>query len=261
MRHSPCFASREHWSFTRGGSCHPGGRSPPIFAAEMIPVFSTSRRTDAHFAQGNRPVSSDAVRGPAPTDGANWWAVHTLSRREKELARRLLEMRIPFYCPIIPKKGKSPSGRVRVSHVPLFSGYVFLRADHDMRTRVLMTQLVLKTLQVTEPAQFFEDLRRIRMLIESNVPSVDRIAYPAGPAGEGHQWTLAGGRGGGRPASRRRAVIGGRLVPAAGSLGRDRGLSGGGHLTLRYPLLDWHSGGIVPAPQLLGRFTSASGQR
>ncbi len=33
-----------------------------------------------------------------------------------------------------------------------------------------MTQLVLKTLQVTEPARFFEDLRRIRMLIESNVP-------------------------------------------------------------------------------------------
>ncbi len=105
-----------------------------------------------------------------PMDGASWWVLHTLSRREKELSRRLREMEVPFYCPMIPRKGKSPSGRVRVSHVPLFSGYVFVRADYEVRTHVLMTQLVLKTLEVTEPACLFEDLCRIRALIESQVP-------------------------------------------------------------------------------------------
>jgi len=97
----------------------------------------------------------------------SWWALYTLPRREKNLMRRLRAMKIPFYGPVVEHRGQSPNGRRRVSHIPLFAGYVFLRGTDEQRRRSLTTGCVSRCLAVPDPESLTNDLRRLRQLIES----------------------------------------------------------------------------------------------
>jgi transcriptional antiterminator RfaH len=100
----------------------------------------------------------------------SWWALYTKSRHEKKLMRRLLAMETAFYCPMVPRRCQSHSGRVLVSYVPLLSGYVFLFGNHDRRHAALTTNCVSQSLQVTDVPQFVHDLNQIRQLIETGAP-------------------------------------------------------------------------------------------
>ncbi len=104
------------------------------------------------------------------TAESRWWVLYTLSRREKELMRRLIGMEVPFYCPLIARKNRSPSGRVRTSHVPLFPGYVFCWATPEQRQLALTTNCISRTLPVVDHETLVHDLRQIRRLIESDTP-------------------------------------------------------------------------------------------
>jgi transcription antitermination factor NusG len=104
------------------------------------------------------------------TESDRWWAMYTLARREKELMRRLRAMEIPFYCPLLPRRSRSRAGRVRTSFCPLFSGYVFVRADADQRLLALTTNCISQTIPVADAEELLRDLRQIRVLIEANVP-------------------------------------------------------------------------------------------
>lgn len=99
-----------------------------------------------------------------------WWAVYTLSRREKDLLRRLRALDIGHYCPLVKKRQKSPSGRVRTSYVPLFAGYVFLRANEEQRIKALGTNCISKCLPATDAAGLVHDLRQIQRLIDAEQP-------------------------------------------------------------------------------------------
>lgn len=102
--------------------------------------------------------------------GAQWWALYTLPRREKELMRRLRGMEIYHYGPLIKRRTRSPSGRVRTSHVPLFGNYVFLRGSEEHRYLAVTTNCVSRCLEVNDGGQLVRDLRQIRRLIESDAP-------------------------------------------------------------------------------------------
>ncbi len=99
-----------------------------------------------------------------------WWALYTLSRREKALMRRLVSLEVPFYCPTIAKRHRSPAGRIRISHIPLFSNYVFLYADELQRYQAVSTGCVSQHLEVVDGAELCHDLRQIQNLIVSGVP-------------------------------------------------------------------------------------------
>jgi len=101
---------------------------------------------------------------------APWWALYTVSRREKQLMRRLRQMEIPFFGPVIERRTRSASGRVRISNVPLFAGYVFLRGDEEARYRALTTNCVSRTLPVPDPVTLVNDLRQIRQMIAADMP-------------------------------------------------------------------------------------------
>jgi transcription antitermination factor NusG len=105
----------------------------------------------------------------ASSEGA-WWALYTLPRREKDLMRRLLRMEIPFYGPLVKRRSRSPAGRSRTSHVPLFPGYVFLYGSEEQRYRSLTTNCVSRCLQVSDGVQLAQDLRQIHQLISSEAP-------------------------------------------------------------------------------------------
>ena len=99
-----------------------------------------------------------------------WVAFYTLSRREKDLMRKLAAATIPFYAPLVKRRLRSPGGRVRLSFVPLFPGYVFSLVDDDQRRTALATNTVARWLPIGDPAGFMSDLRNIKRLIASDQP-------------------------------------------------------------------------------------------
>lgn len=102
--------------------------------------------------------------------GSQWVAFYTLSRREKDLMRKLEAASIPFYSPLVRRRLKSPGGRTRWSHVPLFPGYVFSLVDDDARRAALATNTVARWLPVADPGALVADLRKIQQLIASDRP-------------------------------------------------------------------------------------------
>lgn len=109
-----------------------------------------------------------------------WWAFYTLSRREKELMRRLRALEVPHYSPTVAKAARSPKGRVRTSYLPLFSNYVFVYGGHSERGLTLATNCISRCLPVTDGLELTRDLRRIRQLLESGLPVTAEEKIQAG---------------------------------------------------------------------------------
>jgi len=113
--------------------------------------------------------AAQAIDGRAVGE-LGWVAFYTLSRREKDLMRKLEAATIPFYAPLVKRRMRSPGGRTRLSFVPLFPGYVFSLVDDDQRRTALATNTVARWLPIGDPAGFVSDLRNIRRLIATEQP-------------------------------------------------------------------------------------------
>jgi transcription antitermination factor NusG len=98
-----------------------------------------------------------------------WWVLHTRPRAEKSLARKLLRSTTPFFLPLCKRQWRH-RGRLLRSYVPLFPGYVFLRADSHSVFRTLETNLVARVLPVPDQAQLHSDLSRVYCLIATDAP-------------------------------------------------------------------------------------------
>jgi transcription antitermination factor NusG len=113
--------------------------------------------------------AAQAIDGRAVGE-LGWVAFYTLSRREKDLMRKLEASTIPFYAPLVKRRMRSPSGRTRLSFVPLFPGYVFSLVDDDQRRTALATNTVARWLPIGDSAGFVSDLRNIKRLIATDQP-------------------------------------------------------------------------------------------
>ncbi|VAX37156.1 hypothetical protein MNBD_PLANCTO02-1770 [hydrothermal vent metagenome] len=112
-------------------------------------------------------------------EGMGWWAVYTISRREKELMRRLEPMGISFYCPMIEKKYRSPAGRARISYVPMFSNYVFVHGDEETRHKIWTTNCVSQCVTVPDGEKLTHDLKQIKQLITAGAPvTLEELLQP-----------------------------------------------------------------------------------
>lgn len=170
--------------FQKGDSCHPWERSARIEWREpfkirpfqdnlLQPIASPwigfrmpilPREPDVYPAE-----LFDCV-DPSEMPPGQWWTMYTLARREKELMRRLRGLDVAFYAPLVPKRTRSPGGRVRESHVPLFASYVFVYGNEQQRHQALTTNCVSRCLNVPDGARLMHDLRQIRRLIELDAP-------------------------------------------------------------------------------------------
>src|ERR1041385_7594687 len=97
------------------------------------------------------------------TADAPWEIAHLRSRQEKAVARLLLDGEIPFYLPQI-KQTTRRSGRTFVSHLPLFSGYIFLCRVAGLRQPLWRTSAVVHMVEVSDQAQLTAELLQIRQL-------------------------------------------------------------------------------------------------
>ncbi len=97
-------------------------------------------------------------------EGNRWYVIHTLSRREKELMRRLKKQQISHYSPLAASRRRSPAGRIRTSYLPLFRGYVFVQGSEEDRYRAMTSGCVVNCLEVADPNELIRDLRRVQLL-------------------------------------------------------------------------------------------------
>ncbi len=112
----------------------------------------------------------DLLDGELSSDNRRWWALYTLSRREKQLMRLLRGSKTPHYGPLVPRRYRSPAGRIRVCHQPLFSNYVFLYGNDDDRGDALATNCVSRSITVDDGMKLATDLRRVQRLIMLGQP-------------------------------------------------------------------------------------------
>ena len=115
------------------------------------------------------------------TADAPWEIAHVRSRREKAIARLLLDAAIPFYLPQVQQTRKT-SGRTLVSHLPLFPGYVFLRRVDALRQTLWRTSAVANMIEVADQMQLTAELLQIRMLQAKGAvltPHVDLVVGDA----------------------------------------------------------------------------------
>jgi transcription antitermination factor NusG len=131
-------------------------------------------------------VADDSVHG------GHWVAFYTLSRREKDLMRKLEAAEVPFYAPLVKRRLRSPGGRVRFSYAPLFPGYVFSRVDDDQRRTALATNTVARWLPVADPAGLLADLRSIKRLVDADRPLTPEARLEAGQEVRVRSGALAG---------------------------------------------------------------------
>jgi len=103
------------------------------------------------------------------TEG-RWFACYCRPSQEKQLMRRLVRHEVAHYCPLVPKKNRSPAGRIRTSYIPLFNGYVFIYGDETVRYTAMTTNCVSRWLDVPDSESLEVDLRRIYELILSGEP-------------------------------------------------------------------------------------------
>lgn len=96
-----------------------------------------------------------------------WVVAYLRSRQEKSFARYILDYQIPFYLPQLVKITKR-SGRTFTSHLPLFSGYCFMRAGSAEQSQALRSHVVVNFLTPPDQASFDQELRQIWTLQQSN---------------------------------------------------------------------------------------------
>lgn len=126
-------------------------------------------------------VERGAEREPRVV-GGRWVAFYTLSRREKDLMRKLQAAGVPFYAPMVRRRLHSPGGRVRASYVPLFPGYVFSLVDDEQRRAALATNTVARWIPIVDERMLVNDLRAIKRLIDTEKPLTPEARIEPGQA-------------------------------------------------------------------------------
>jgi hypothetical protein len=85
------------------------------------------------------------------------------------VARALFANRVPFFLPVY-ENSRRVSGRLQTSHLPLFAGYVFLRADDEGRTRALETNQIANCIGVPDQTELLKELAAVHQTMTSGAP-------------------------------------------------------------------------------------------
>jgi transcription antitermination factor NusG len=86
-----------------------------------------------------------------------WWAVYTASRHEKRVAEHLGARGIDCYLPLYRSRRRWKDGSKVELELPLFPGYIFVRAMRQERVRVLEVPGVLSIIGNSREALPLED--------------------------------------------------------------------------------------------------------
>lgn len=117
-----------------------------------------------------------------------WYVLHVKPRTEKKTVTWLELYRIWHYLPLYKKTYRVQRRKV-TRMLPLFPGYVFARMDPRDRISVLKTNLIVRTIHVTEPRALVHELRQIKnagrtgreMRVVERFTAGDKVRIKSGP--------------------------------------------------------------------------------
>ena len=98
-----------------------------------------------------------------------WRIAHVKSRREKALASFLAAHNSPYFLPLI-KKRQTSKDRNRYSLIPIFTGYVFFRADNQQRYQALTSGQIANVIEVKNQAQLVHELKQVNEALQGELP-------------------------------------------------------------------------------------------
>jgi len=110
--------------------------------------------------------------GPEPGPPAGWYAVHVRSRHEKRVDGRLQEKGIESFLPLRTVRRKW-ADRWKDVDLPLFPGYLFVRASRGLLVPVWRMQGVVRVLgtSLSEPTPVPDkEIETVRRLVASDLP-------------------------------------------------------------------------------------------
>jgi len=100
-----------------------------------------------------------------PSSG-EWAVCHVRPRCEKKLASFCDDENIGCFLPLLNKK-KLYGSRVREHTTPLFSSYLFVRADNIFSTKLPQNNYCVRLLKVTDQALFNQHMNAIYLTLQS----------------------------------------------------------------------------------------------
>ena len=106
-----------------------------------------------------------------------WSVIHTLPRMEKALARLLNRPELGFFLPCTQSRTLI-RGKIRIAQIPLFSGYLFLKADREQTSDLMRLRQVASIQSVVDQERLNSELKQVHDLIALGAPltAVDRLA-------------------------------------------------------------------------------------
>lgn len=119
------------------------------------------------------------VEAPA----AGWFALYTLTRHEKSVARILEQRQIDHFLPLYRAERKWKDGSRVKLELPLFPGYLFVRISRSEKVRVLQVPGALAVVSGVkgEPAPLPED---VILTLRSSLESYAAEPHPLLTAGQ-----------------------------------------------------------------------------
>jgi transcription antitermination factor NusG len=116
----------------------------------------------------NQAFPEDALDLPL-SEKTPWRIAHVKSRREKALACFLAGHNTSYFLPLIKKRQPSKD-RNRYSLIPIFTGYVFFRADNQQRYQALTSGQIANVIEVKDQAQLVHELKQVNEALQGELP-------------------------------------------------------------------------------------------
>ena len=171
-------------------------REPEIYPADLFGAPPAAEREEPSVLSVADDVAAarHAAAVAAALAGKRWWIAYTRSRQEKGLARHLLQSQVPYYLP--QREHRIRAGdRWRSSFLPLFTGYVFFRADERDRVAALKSNVVVRLVDVPDAGELERELRSLWLLQTTGAPLVPHPYLGPGDEVEVTEGALRGYRG------------------------------------------------------------------
>ncbi len=105
-----------------------------------------------------------------------WYVMHVKPRTEKKVMAYLERYGFFRYLPLLVKVTKVQRRKVR-RELPIFPGYVFTRLLPDQRIKMLQTNLIVRTIPVSQPREMIHQLRQVKRATKATIQEMKKLSH------------------------------------------------------------------------------------